>query len=399
MAASATAAKTSVTCFVPDYRVKDGVNFEQLSSVCTQVILSGQQIGTGGEYEDVMLNIPRGASLEQLQKARAETGLKVLIGVGAPHTMGLAFLIPQTNLHERFIKQTINLLEKNNLDGINLDPLFHRVQSYDPKVNPIGHIAQWGFKELAKFLMTLSKALKSRNKMLSMTYQVMHEEHLLNATGKIGKQITDLVDQFIASAYDTVLPWDQKEQKMQPSARAMGAVTKGAWLRAFPENTLSKVHLGLPFYGRHETRGESVEGYAELVTREQIEDDDVDYADGYYLNNIGTVKGKLNYAAASGFGGVSINEVGQDLAMDNDKSLLAAIKSELASSSFPTLPTSPDYTAKRLPAIPKPKPKPVQPDAAKTEAEEAQTEKTEEAKEAREAKIEEDRKMWEGQDL
>lgn len=348
-ATSASAAKTTVSCFVPEYRVKDGVDFESLGSVCSQIILKGQQIDRDGKYEDVVLNIPRGESLEKIRKAQAANSMKVLIGIGGEEgVLGFAAMIANEEAQKRFIKQTINLLDQHKFDGILVDPLFLRLKSED-SINPIGAPVAWEFKDLAKFLMTLSKALKSKNKMLSMAYQVLYEEHLINGTSKNGKYITDFVDQFVSHAYDSILPADKKSDKQHHSARALPFIAKAFWERSFPKDTLSKVLVGIPFYGRHGERGQVQESYSEIVTGEPAEEDS-DYSMGHYFNNIGTVKGKLNFVAASGFGGVNINEVGQDLPMDHEKSLMKAIKDELAAPGFPKKPTSSDYKADRLPA-------------------------------------------------
>ena len=86
-----------------------------------------------------------------------------------------------------------------------------------------------------------------------------------------------------------------------------------------------KISLGVPFYGRH-VKSRQAKTYAQLKAKIKGNEDLVD---GYYFNNVATLKKKAAYAKEKGLAGIMIWEIEQDCP---DYTLLKTLRKALPNS-------------------------------------------------------------------
>eukprot|EP00746_Dinoflagellata_sp_MGD_P021958 gnl/MRDRNA2_/MRDRNA2_15126_c0_seq1.p1 gnl/MRDRNA2_/MRDRNA2_15126_c0~~gnl/MRDRNA2_/MRDRNA2_15126_c0_seq1.p1 ORF type:complete len:172 (+),score=43.07 gnl/MRDRNA2_/MRDRNA2_15126_c0_seq1:55-570(+) len=157
-----------------------------------------------------------------------------------------------------------------------------------------------------------------------MAYHPMgYEQVLASLTSKSsGKSIADLVDLFHSMAYDNTKEIANGQTKHSTKKFAMDVVKE--WKTWMPEGSISKVTLGIPFYGRKMTSIGEAKTAQELINANpgQKTRDDLD---GFFFNNVATVQQKVRFAKKQGLAGVMIWELGQDLPVEHDHSLLRAI--------------------------------------------------------------------------
>lgn len=197
-----------------------------------------------------------------------------------------------------FIKSTMGLVRKYNLDGVDLD------WEYPDE----DHRSADDYVELVR---ELSDSLHAMNKKLTAA---------VVASGKKGygmkKEALDILDWVNLMAYDGDYGGDILKAH-SPYAYAVQSINYWVDQRGVPA---SKAIIGLPFYSK-KGFGQFGPTYKQLIADGASAYDD--YWKGAFYNGINTIEAKTRLAKKLGLGGVMIWEIGLDTS--DDTSLLKAI--------------------------------------------------------------------------
>lgn len=194
-----------------------------------------------------------------------------------------------------FVQNTMELVRRFNLDGVDVDWEYPDVENRSAEDNVLL------MRQLGDSLHAINKAL---------TAAVVHYGNQGEGTKD---EIFEIVDWLNLMAYD-----DDKGQPVPHSPYSLAEKSIDYWVkkRGLPAH---KAVLGLPFYGK--PRRENLSHYKDVVAAGA--DPMKDEFDSVYYNGIATIKRKTELAKKEGLAGVMIWEISQDT--NDENSLLKAI--------------------------------------------------------------------------
>lgn len=312
----------AVVGYVPDYRY-GGIDWESVSSLATHLIFFSVGANPDGSLSDLE-RLPSPRQLEKARAARERHGTKLLACVGgAGRSTGLQQVVMGGKAARRnFVQSALRLVEQKGFDGLDID--------YE------GHISAAdtaGWRGFANILKDLSHAFTSNGRSLTLTiayHPIAQEQVLKTLTTSAGKSIVDFVDLFHAMAYDSA---SQGGGVAKHSTRKLAAEVVESWSRHMPAGSLHKLTLGIPCYGRMTSNPGQAKTYRELAEASPDLSDSSDEAEGYFFNNVITVKQKVRFAKRKGLAGVMMWEIGQDMPPTSPRSLLRAMHDEAVAAS------------------------------------------------------------------
>jgi len=206
---------------------------------------------------------------------------------GAGRSSGFASVAKDPTKRKKFGQNLNNFLKQKNLHGIDLN-----------------WEAPTSESEWADFSLLITDVRQNLDTGFVFTVSLHPGQDRL-----INEKAVDSADMIHIMAYDA--------QKHSPF-ELVQAVRQHA---AIP---LSKMTLGIPFYGRHARTG-NAETYANLVAQFGPLKKSKNEIKNYLFNGINLVKKKTRYALSEGMSGIMIWELGQDVRVTNANSLLKAI--------------------------------------------------------------------------
>eukprot|EP01105_Mastigella_eilhardi_P015611 TRINITY_DN3576_c0_g1_i1.p1 TRINITY_DN3576_c0_g1~~TRINITY_DN3576_c0_g1_i1.p1 ORF type:complete len:356 (-),score=89.98 TRINITY_DN3576_c0_g1_i1:1308-2219(-) len=231
-----------------------------------------------------------------------EFGTKLWVSIGgAARSDGFAEATAKPEARRRLISNLVEYVRTNKLDGVDVNWEF-------PKTD--AEYAGWN-----RLLSELKVALKT--KLLSTAIPPGYDAYLAEESWKS----LDLIHVMV---YDN---WCQTPKGSKPPCRHSTpnfAYDVVRYYRDLPSEKISKITIGIPFYGRHMDNN-GVIGYYDVIRKNKLISIDSDEDNGFYFNGVSTVKDKTKLAMDFKLGGVMIWELGHDIDFTKPKSLLSSI--------------------------------------------------------------------------
>jgi len=277
--------KMNVIGYMPDYRI-NAVSSVAANLMTHLIFFSIEPTSEG--FLELSRFDPAARTLLSSFKLENKN-LKVIIAVGG---WGRSQFFPVVTtddlLRTRFVEQLTAFCRSNYFNGIDLDWEF-----------PSNSAERLGYAQL---ITQLGDSCKANNLSLSVA---------LNVYQTIAPEVYPHIDRVHIMSYD-------HSGRHATYTQAVDDV-ENFLARGIPPE---KLYLGIPFYGRKITDFSQSLSYREIVTRYHP-DEYIDEVDGYYFNNINTVKDKSMFARGAELGGVMVWEIGQDV--QGEGSLLETI--------------------------------------------------------------------------
>lgn len=239
------------------------------------------------------------SDLDTLKKWRGERKTKIFVVLGGwVQSDYFDEMAADDDARANFIQNVKDLLVINKVDGADID-----WEGYH------GAVVDSDYKKL---LTEMRQAFEGTNLGLSVA---------------IGKTHTSLADEFMDSNVEHIglMTYGKVfDDGMQVSVNQLKNYVDD-WIEAGA--TKGKLVVGVPFYGRTPSDGTSVT-YSEIISQynpDKSVNSVVHNNKTYYYNGVEAIKSKANYVLDSDLKGIMIWEQGQDVGLDNSKSLLKAI--------------------------------------------------------------------------
>ncbi len=273
----------AIVGFLPDYHAKaiDSIPFELL----TDAIYFSISPRWNGELELGKLDK---SSLKDFVKQARRNDVQAYISVGGwQRSQGFRETARSNVARDRFALELTAFCKKYKLAGADLDwehpTSTEEVRNYN--------------------LLIAAVAKKFREKSYSLTVSVHARGRMLRPDSFA------LVDRIHVMSYDHRGPHSTTD--------AAGADMRNWRDQGAPRD---KLILGIPFYGRN-AAGEAA-AYRDLIRRETVAAEN-NTIDGFFFNNLATVRLKTQLTLEHGYGGVMVWELSQDAT--GEQSLLRAI--------------------------------------------------------------------------
>ena len=255
--------------------------------------------------KDGKLVFTRNTDIKSVVKKAHDAGLKVFIslaGGGKPDTKIWNSVLQPENI-QAFIKNILDYLNDNNLDGVDVDIEGNLLPYIDNNYTP--------------FVLELRDALHVKGKgitcALGATY--LHET--------VTQESLEAYDFINVMAYDKTGPWNPDNAgPHSPFSFAEEAIEFWVDKRKIPSD---RIVLGMPFYGWEFTNPSKSKTYRQIV-RENPENAYVDQVESLYFNGISTIIKKTQLAKEK-LNGVMFWEITQDTV--HELSLLRAVNQTL----------------------------------------------------------------------
>jgi len=282
-----------IVSYIPEWRF-EGLNWNDVARGSTHVILFSLETSKRGEIIQKD-RLPRKEVFEEARRRTREHGTKLMICFGGNgRSRGFGGLVKKSKRRRKFLSDLKKLIEVYDLDGVDYN------WEYPGYIMGKGYMPEDGIRrEYEGFGKLLKETREVLGKEASITlayYPDGRQEKLLMDIGAI-----KYVNSMHSMAYDQ----NGKHSTMELAKKTVeNARTAG-------DSFLSKMTLGLPFYGRHVRTGEW-KSYEDIVSKMNIKSPDQDEVDGYYFNGPSTIRNKVKLAIKNGLAGVMIWETGQD---------------------------------------------------------------------------------------
>ncbi len=282
------ASGTEVIGYLPEWRY-GSFNFETAAAVYTHLVFFSLEPGPDGQLWG-MDRFPSNLVLLDAKAAqKRHGGLKLLVCFGGNgRSTHFGSVTASAAKRATFVENVKELIEKRKLDGVDLNWEFPGFQF--GKGYAADYEREWG--QLAQLMRDLREALPG--KVLTMAYYPDgRQEQLLARLG-----VADSVNLMHAMSYDASGPQHstfELAQKTIDNAAAAGL-------------PMSKVSVGVPFYGR---KGNEWITYEDIVQRYKPLPAHVDSVDGIGFNGRDMIARKVRLAARHG-ANVMVWEAGQD---------------------------------------------------------------------------------------
>jgi len=282
----------AVVGYVPEYRY-GAVDWQAVAPHVTHAILFSLEVAPDGS----LTALDRLPSPDVLAAARAATrasGAKLMVCLGGNGRSG-AFPQVETTpaLRKALVRSIVELLDKHDLDGVDLNHEYPSTRD------------EW--LGLFALLHELHAAFKPSGRVLTMAIYPGQERI-------IPPSVVEAVDLFLVMAYDA----RGRHSTPKFAKEAIDSIAQSSQI------PLSKVAVGVPFYGRDTRTGEP-KTYAEIVRDLHPASPAEDQHGTMYYNGPQTIAVKTKMARDLGCGGVMIWELGQDVHPSHPASLLTAL--------------------------------------------------------------------------
>ena len=287
--------------YLPEWRY-EALNWETAAEHVSHIILFSMEMSGDGNLK-ARDRFPREELLIEARKATKKHGSRVLLCFGGNgRSSGFSAMVKSSASRKNFIQGMMRLVEVSNIDGIDYNweypgYSFGKGYSNNDKV-------MQDYSGLLKLLRETREAFDAyqdrkrslRRLELTMAYYPDGRQEKLIKFFEMEKY----VDYFHMMAYD------QHGEQHSSFEFAMKSVDLGTQ-RGLP---LSKMTLGLPFYGR-DVKGDWTT-YEDMLQRYSplFPGDDIVGTIGY--NSVETIKRKVAMSIQKQIGGVMIWEIGQD---------------------------------------------------------------------------------------
>jgi chitinase len=290
--------KPVVFAYLPEWRYA-GADFETICKSLTHIALFSAEPGPDGSIWGLD-RLPNGAALIDAQHAAAQHGCKLIICFGGNgRSTHFSAVVRSSSLRRTFVANVVALIEKMGAAGVDYNweyPGFAFGTGYASDKE-----AKADYRGLLLLVKQTRKALGD-NAALTLAYYPDGKQEAALVEG----HFSDYVDLFHAMTYDA--PGVQ-HSPMELAQRAID----GATAAGLP---LSRLTLGVPFYGRSATTGDWTT-YEDLVQRHAPLSPSVDSVkdekgDTVGFNGREMIAKKTRLALEFGLAGLMIWEIGQD---------------------------------------------------------------------------------------
>ena len=282
-------AAVRIAGYLPDYRVQD---YDLSRAVgLTDLIVFSAEVTPEGSLD---LGRLKDAPWEKLRQFKTQERIRLILCVGGwARSQGFAKASATPDGRAKFAREAVEFCLSQRLDGLDLD-----------WEHPEGDEQQQGY---AALLETLRDAFAPFGLQLSVTMAAWQQ---LPAEGFVA------VDAIQIMAYDNP---GQHSTLADAERDVKALITRGA--------AREKIVLGLPAYGRHQTRKDDAISYAEIAAKHKLTPG-MDEVEGYYFNGPATFRKKLQLVRREKLAGVMVWELGQDA--DGEKSLMKVVREAAA---------------------------------------------------------------------
>lgn len=270
--------------YLPDYRF---AGFEaEMAKGLTDLIVFSAELNADGTLDSSRIER---CPWPRLQELKQSTGMRLWLAIGGwERSEHFAAVAGSDELRKRCVESISKFARDHRLDGVDLD-----------WEHPKNADEERSYGLLLKDLRQAFEPLKMKLSVTVAGWQKLHQTGI------------DAVDTVQIMAYDHPGPHSTFEN----SVKDFDALKN----QGVP---VSKITLGVPFYGRHVQTREAMT-YAEIVSRFDPAPN-VDLAGNVHFNGPDTIRKKVRFAIDNRLAGVMIWEIGQDAA--GGKSLLKAIR-------------------------------------------------------------------------
>ena len=288
----------STVGYMPEWR-HEGADFDRLCQHLSHLIFFSAEMTPKGDII-ALDRLPRQELMKEARSAATRYGTKLLLCLGGNgRSGGFSVMVRNSKNRKRFVENLVKLLNTYELDGVDYNweyPGYRMGKGYMEEKEILKD-----YEGLANLVKDTREAFKGSEKVITIAYYPdTKQEKLLHLVG-----VDEHVDLLHSMSYD------QGGAHHSPRELAARTVNQ-ADIADLP---LSKLCLGVPFYGRKAT----VEGdwvtYEDLVQEHKLTGkEDVVTKDGVGVgfNGKQTLGWKVKLAVKENLGGVMIWEVGQD---------------------------------------------------------------------------------------
>jgi len=290
----------STVGYMPEWR-HEGADFDRLCQHLSHLIFFSLEMTPKGDII-ALDRLPRPELMTEARNSATRHGTKLLLCLGGNgRSGGFSVMVRNSKNRKRFVENLVKLLNTYELDGVDYNweyPGYRMGKGYMEEKEILKD-----YEGLANLVKETREAIKDSDKVITLAYYPdTKQEKLLHLVG-----VDEHVDLLHSMSYD--------QGGANHSPRELAAKTLNqADIAGLP---LSKLCLGVPFYGRKA----SVEGdwvtYEDLVQEHKLsgkEDVVTNTKDGVGVgfNGKQTLGWKVKLAVKENLGGVMIWEVGQD---------------------------------------------------------------------------------------
>jgi len=288
----------NVVGYIPEWR-HEGADFDRLCQHLTHIIFFSLEMTPKGDII-ALDRLPRQELMAEAKSAATKHGTKLLVCFGGNgRSGGFSVMVRNSKNRKRFVENLMKFMETYQLDGVDYNweyPGYRMGKGYMEEKEILKD-----YEGLASLLKETKDAFASSEKVITMAYYPdTKQEMLLHLVG--ADEHVDLIHS---------MSYDQGGANHSPRELATKTINQ-ADIASLP---LSKLCLGVPFYGRKAT----VEGdwvtYEDLVQEQKLTGkEDIATKDGVGVgfNGQQTLGWKVKLAVQKKLGGVMIWEVGQD---------------------------------------------------------------------------------------
>lgn len=256
--------------YLPEYRL-DGFEIERLSGL-TDLVFFSVTLPANGELSRDLISP---AHSSQLATIRKRFRGRMLVTVGGWNRSAGFPKMTATKAHRSVLIQKLKeVCRQNKFGGIDFD-----------WEHPNGGTELANYADLVR---ETKAAFRSFGGIVTVAQAAWQD---------LGREVYMHADRIHLMAYDHAFPQATYAKSKADVERLIGFGCP-----------VSKIALGLPFYGRNRER--VARTYAEIVARHRVPESDI--ADGYACNGPGTIKAKIAFARQRRLAGIMIWEIGQD---------------------------------------------------------------------------------------
>ncbi|MDR4886349.1 glycoside hydrolase family 18 protein [Fredinandcohnia sp. QZ13] len=290
--------------YIQDFRDPNQIDYSKLTHIIFSFVhptKDGQILFTGDHAADNLRNMVTNAHKHHTKAMLAVGGWFHMNGGESYDYFSEA--LANANSQEKLVNELIGVVERENLDGIDIDFEHPRTDA--------------DAKNLYQFIKTLGDKLHANNKELSIAVHSKIHGQTLTELGyvKYEPAMFQYVDHVNIMAYDG--QWDGGYHAENLSPYPFTESIVNYWSTLFDSHKLpkSKLVLGVPFYGQpadSSIKPVSYEAIIENNPENAVKDTVNMNGTTYYYNGQTMMTRKTELALNHGFGGMMIWELGLD---------------------------------------------------------------------------------------
>jgi GH18 family chitinase len=307
-AAAAAPPGFSVFGYLPEWRYS-GANFGALFAHLSHLAFFSAEPHPDGKGRLFGLDrVPSAALLAEARAAAARHGTRLLLCLGGNgRSSGFGPTVRDSAARARLAKAIAKLVVEKELDGVDLNWEYPGYEFGTGYLSDAAVKADWD--GLAALVADVRAAFAAKGRARGGGRDIVTLAYYPD-----GRQERELTARRLDESADLLhaMTYDARGAQHSPMSLAEDALrfAREAGLR------LSKVTLGLPFYGRDAATGGDWTSYEDLVQRHAPPAGALapadDTAGGAGFNGVATIEAKVRFSLNSGLGGVMIWESGQD---------------------------------------------------------------------------------------